>query len=58
MSHTLIPDTPALDTPAFGARVDAYVASLEALDREVEQLLAAVPAARRVLVTNHEPPRN
>ncbi len=31
-----------------------YIAELEALEREVESVLAVVPADRRVLVTNHE----
>jgi zinc/manganese transport system substrate-binding protein len=45
---------PALDTPGVRARVDAYLADLGALDAEVEALLAPIPPARRVLVTNHE----
>lgn len=43
-----------LDTPAFSARADAYVAELEQLDAEVEQILSVIPAERRVLVTNHD----
>ncbi len=45
---------PALDTPAFDGRVNAYLADLDALDAEVEELLAAIPTEQRVLVTNHE----
>jgi zinc/manganese transport system substrate-binding protein len=44
----------ALDTAAFRARVDAYLADLEDLDADSERLLSAVPPARRKLVTNHE----
>lgn len=44
----------ALDTEAHRSRVDDYVAELQELDAEVADLLAAVPAERRVLVTNHE----
>ena len=43
-----------LDTQAFREHAEAYVAELEALDAEVEEILAAVPAERRVLVTNHD----
>jgi zinc/manganese transport system substrate-binding protein len=43
-----------LDTPAFRDRVDAYLGELADLDAEVEAVLEAVPAERRVLVTNHE----
>jgi zinc/manganese transport system substrate-binding protein len=43
-----------LDTPAFRDRVTAYLHDLEALDAEVEAILATVPPAQRTLVTNHE----
>lgn len=43
-----------LDTPAYRDRVAAYLDDLAALDAEVGELLAQVPAARRTLVTNHE----
>lgn len=43
-----------LATPAYRDRVDAYLEKLAALDAEVAATLAAVPAERRVLVTNHE----
>jgi zinc/manganese transport system substrate-binding protein len=43
-----------LDSAAFRERAAAYVDRLEALDAEVEQIVSAIPAERRVLVTNHE----
>ncbi|MGH9275910.1 MAG: metal ABC transporter solute-binding protein, Zn/Mn family [Acidimicrobiales bacterium] len=43
-----------LDTLAFQDRVDAYLADLDQLDAQVEDVLAAVPDDRRTLVTNHE----
>jgi zinc/manganese transport system substrate-binding protein len=43
-----------LDAPAVDERVEQYRADLEALDAEVERILAAVPPERRTLVTNHE----
>jgi zinc/manganese transport system substrate-binding protein len=45
---------PALDTDAFRTRTEDYVRSLRALDAEVRRILAPIPAARRVLVTNHD----
>lgn len=50
----LVAELPFLDTPAFHARVDAYLAELDSLDAEVEALLAPIPDERRVLVTNHD----
>jgi len=50
----LAAEVDGIDAAALEAGVDAYVAELEALDAEVEALLAAVPAERRVLVTNHD----
>ncbi len=38
----------------YAARADDYAARLLAAHTEIENLLAAVPAERRVLVTNHE----
>jgi ABC-type Zn uptake system ZnuABC Zn-binding protein ZnuA len=38
----------------YDANAAAYRAELERLDEEVRSTLAAVPAARRVLVTNHD----
>lgn len=54
IAEQLVAELPSLDTPAFHARVDAYLAELDALDAEVEALLAPIPDERRVLVTNHE----
>ncbi len=54
LASALAASVDGLDGPAFERRVDAYLAELEALDVEVEGLLAGVPAARRTLVTNHD----
>jgi zinc/manganese transport system substrate-binding protein len=54
LAEVLAAEVPALDTDRFRARAAAYVEELERLDAEVEALLAAIPAERRVLVTNHE----
>ncbi len=43
-----------LDDEALNASADAYVAELEALDAEVEGLIATIPEDGRVLITNHE----
>ena len=43
-----------LDTAAYRTRVDTYLTALDDLDRDVVGILAAVPAERRTLVTNHE----
>jgi zinc/manganese transport system substrate-binding protein len=43
-----------IDPAALGRSADAYLAELAALDTEVEQALAPLPEADRVLVTNHE----
>lgn len=50
----LVEQIPELDTDAFRRRADAYLADLEALDAEVEALLADLPTERRLLVTNHD----
>jgi zinc/manganese transport system substrate-binding protein len=39
---------------AYRANAAAYVEQLQALDTDIQQLVATVPAERRVLVTNHE----
>jgi zinc/manganese transport system substrate-binding protein len=39
---------------AYRARADAYVHRLHRLDAEIRSILAAIPQARRVLVTNHD----
>jgi zinc/manganese transport system substrate-binding protein len=54
IADQLVQEIPDLDTPVFEDRVDAYLAELDALDAEVEGLLAPIPVERRVLVTNHE----
>ncbi|MDX1689707.1 MAG: metal ABC transporter substrate-binding protein [Acidimicrobiia bacterium] len=38
----------------WASRAEAYAAELEALDAEIAGLVAGIPAAERVLVTNHE----
>jgi zinc/manganese transport system substrate-binding protein len=38
----------------YHANANAYKAQLDALDEEVIDILAAVPAERRIIVTNHE----
>jgi zinc/manganese transport system substrate-binding protein len=43
-----------IDAEAVQARAAEYAAELDALAAEMEATLAAVPAERRVLVTNHE----
>jgi zinc/manganese transport system substrate-binding protein len=53
LAEVLAEEVPALDTDAFRGRAASYVAALEALDAEVEALLAPIPAERRLLVTNH-----
>jgi zinc/manganese transport system substrate-binding protein len=54
LAEELRAHVPALDTDAFGDRVDAYLAELEELAAEVDEILAAVPEERRTLVTNHD----
>jgi zinc/manganese transport system substrate-binding protein len=50
----LADEVPALDTDELGTQASAYVDELAALDAEMKETLAAVPADRRKLVTNHE----
>ena len=45
---------PALATADGEARVTSYLDSLDALDQEVEDLVATVPVDDRLLVTNHD----
>ena len=54
LAGTLADAVPDLDTAAFRQRAEATVADLQALDTEVERTLAAIPAERRKLVTNHD----
>lgn len=50
----LIETVDGLDVEAVEAGAAAYVAELEALDADVEGLVATIPAGDRILVTNHE----
>ena len=43
-----------IDAVAVKSAAEAYQAELEALDEEIANLIALIPQARRVLVTNHE----
>ncbi len=43
-----------LDEGALDTAVNDYIAELDALDSEVEELVAAIPEEQRVLITNHE----
>jgi zinc/manganese transport system substrate-binding protein len=43
-----------LDTDRFRERATSYVEELDRLDADVEQVLSAVPAEGRKLVTNHD----
>jgi len=50
----IVREVPELDTEAVRTRATAYLAELDAVDAEVEAVLASIPDDRRVLVTNHE----
>ncbi len=50
----LLANVDGVDLTALETNATAYIDELEALDAEVEAVLAAIPANRRVLVTNHE----
>lgn len=50
----LAADVDGIDVAALEDNAAAYISELQALDTDVETLLAGVPAERRVLVTNHE----
>ena len=50
----LAEEVPDLDGTKLAERARAYVAELETLDADMRSTLDAVPADRRVLVTNHE----
>ena len=43
-----------IDVEAMQANAADYVAELEALDGEVEEMLSAIPDDQRIMVTNHE----
>ncbi len=51
---THLVDDAGLDADAVEACLDAYQAELAAVDAEIEELVATVPADARLLVTNHE----
>lgn len=44
---------PAND-PSFESNLDSYLAELEALESEVDEMLASLPTSNRKLVTNHD----
>lgn len=46
--------TDPANAETYQANADAYKAQLDALDNEVTEILAAIPAENRVIVTNHE----
>jgi zinc/manganese transport system substrate-binding protein len=54
ISEFLIVEVDGIDAAAVQASADTYIATLVALDEEIEQTLSAVSPADRVLVTNHE----
>jgi zinc/manganese transport system substrate-binding protein len=54
LADDLAEAVPELAQPAVRARADDYVETLDDLDREIGGVIDAIPAARRVLVTNHE----
>ena len=54
ISEFLVAEVDGLDAAAIEANTAAYVGELEALDAELTAAFAAIPAERRVLVTNHE----
>jgi zinc/manganese transport system substrate-binding protein len=41
-------------TPAYRANADAYLAKLDALDREVREAVAQIPEARRKVISTHD----
>lgn len=46
-------DNAAVDVDRITANTEAYLAELDELDREMSATFAAIPEARRALVTNH-----
>ncbi|MDE0803416.1 MAG: metal ABC transporter substrate-binding protein [Acidimicrobiales bacterium] len=54
MTEFLIETVDGIDAEALRVAADAAIDDLEALDTDVEALLAGIPEERRVLVTNHE----
>lgn len=54
ISEFLVAEVDGLDAAAIEANTAAYVGELETLDAELTAAFEAIPAERRVLVTNHE----
>ena len=54
MADFLIENVENVDADALRASADDYIGQLEALDADVEGLLADIPEEQRVLITNHE----
>ncbi len=50
----LIANVEGIDGDALRTSADAYIAELNSLDSEVEEILASLSDEQRVLVTNHE----
>lgn len=47
-------DADAAGCPAYRANAEAYIAEITALDAEVHARIAAIPAARRKVITSHD----
>ncbi|WP_438853419.1 metal ABC transporter substrate-binding protein [Agromyces sp. M3QZ16-3] len=47
-------EVPGIDAAAIGANADDYTARLQALDAWIDENVATVPVAERLLVTNHD----
>jgi zinc/manganese transport system substrate-binding protein len=46
--------TDQADAPIYRANADAYLAKLDALDREVREAVAQIPQARRKVISTHD----
>ena len=53
VTEALLEEIPALDAAELQANAATYTAELEALDAEMAEAFAAIPAEQRKLVTNH-----
>ncbi|WP_314140108.1 zinc ABC transporter substrate-binding protein AztC [uncultured Plantibacter sp.] len=53
VTEALLEDIPTLDAAELQANAATYTAGLEALDAEMAEAFAAIPAEQRKLVTNH-----
>lgn len=53
VTEALLEEIPTLDAAELQANAAAYTAELEALDAEMADAFAAIPAEQRKLVTNH-----